>query len=45
MLDLQFIPVIGAIIAFIEWRFRAIHACLHRIEDRLDRHLDKKIDS
>jgi len=33
-------PII-VIIGFIEWRYRGLHACVRRIENRLDTHLDK----
>ena len=36
------LATIGAIVGFTEWRYRAIHSCTRRIEQRLDRHLDKQ---
>ena len=33
--------LLGILMGFTEWRYRALHSCLNRIESRLDSHLDK----
>ena len=37
----ELLGTVGAIILFVEWRYRGIHSCVRRIEDRLDTHMDK----
>ncbi len=37
----QVLATIGAIVAFVEWKYRGLHSCVRRIENRLDTHLDK----
>jgi len=37
----EIIAPLAIIIGFIEWRYRGLHACVRRIENRLDTHLDK----
>lgn len=37
----QVLATIGAVVGFTEWRFKVLHACMHRIENRLDNHMEK----
>ena len=38
----QIIATIGAIIGFTEWKYKSLHGCLERIENRLDNHLEHR---
>ena len=38
---IQVFATVGAIMGFIEWRYRILHSCVRRVESRLDKHLDK----
>ena len=37
----EILVVVATVIGFSEWRYRAVHSCLNRIENRIDNHLDK----
>jgi len=43
MIDIliQVIATIGGIALLTEWRYRTLHGCIKRVEERLDTHLDR----
>ena len=38
----EFFGTIAVLIGFTEWRYRALHSCLDRIEKRIDIHLENR---